>query len=97
VKVVSTTSKTVGNTTLPDGPWVIIPARQTNFENNNSDSENIPIAMLAKTHGTKNPNAPLYKEAMKSPEAHFWRQAAQKELNNYKTRKTFTLVRPGRS
>jgi hypothetical protein len=50
--------------------------------------------MLAKTHGTKDPDAPSYKEIMKNLEAHFWRQAAQKELNNHKTRKTFTLVRP---
>jgi hypothetical protein len=50
--------------------------------------------MLAKTHGTKDPDTLSYKEAMEGPEAHLWRQAAQKELNNYETRKTFTLVRP---
>jgi hypothetical protein len=66
----------VKDTTLPDGPWVIIPARQTDSENNNSDSGNILIVMLAKTHGTKDPDASSYKEAIKSPEAYLWRQAA---------------------
>jgi hypothetical protein len=96
VGVASTTSEAVGDTTLPDGPWVVIPARQTNLEEDDSDSDSggIPIAMLAKTHGTKDPDAPLYKEAMKGPEAYLWRQAAQKELNNHDIRKTFTLVRP---
>jgi hypothetical protein len=72
VGVISTTSKTVGNTTLLNSPWVVIPARQTNLgkDNSDSDSRSIPIAMLAKTHGTKNPNVPLYKEAMEGPEAH---------------------------
>ena len=50
--------------------------------------------MFAKTHGTKDLNILSYKKAIKSPEAHFWRQAVQKELNNHKTRKIFTLVRP---
>src|SRR5450755_1228046 len=96
VGVTSTTSEAVGDTTLPDGPWVVIPARQTNPEEDDSDSDSggIPIAMLAKTHGTKDPNAPSYKETIESPEAHLWRQAVQKELNNHETRKTFTLVRP---
>jgi hypothetical protein len=70
VRIVFTISETVRNTTLPDGLWVIIPARQTNSEDNNSDSRNIPIAMLAKTHGTKNLDTPSYKEAMESPKAH---------------------------
>jgi hypothetical protein len=92
--VAFTISETMGNITLLDGPWVIIPACQTDSEDDNSDSENIPIAMLAKTYGIKDPDALSYKEAIKSPEAHFWRQAVQKELNNHETRKTFTLVRP---
>jgi hypothetical protein len=93
VGVASTTSEAVGDTTLPDGPWVVIPARQTDSEDDDSDSGGIPIAMLAKTHGTKDPDAPSYKETMEGPEAYLWRQAAQKELNNHETRKTFTLVR----
>jgi hypothetical protein len=86
----------MGDIILPDGPWVIIPARQINPEKDDSDSDSggIPIAMLAKTHGIKDPDAPSYKETMEGPEAHFWRQAVQKELNNHEIRKTFTLVRP---
>ena len=95
VGVASTTTEAVGDTTLSDGPWVVIPARQTDpEEDDDSDSGGIPIAMLAKTHGTKDPDAPSYKEAMEGPEAHLWRQAVYKELKNYDTRKTFTLVRP---
>ena len=63
----------VGDTALPDGPWVVIPARQTNPEkdDSNSDSGSIPIAMLAKTHDIKDPDAPSYKETMEGLEAHF--------------------------
>jgi hypothetical protein len=95
VGVASTILEVVGDTTLPDGLWVVIPVRQTNPEQNDSDSDlgSILIAMLAKTYGIKNPDAPLYKKAMKGSEAHLWRQAAQKELKNHETRKTFTLVR----
>jgi hypothetical protein len=49
-----------------------MPIHQTNpEENNNSDSRNLSIAILAKTHGTKDPDAPLYKKAMKGPEVYF--------------------------
>jgi Reverse transcriptase (RNA-dependent DNA polymerase) len=96
VGITFTISETVGDITLPNGPWVVISARQTNSEEDNSDSDSgsIPIAMLAKTYGIKDPDTPSYKEIMKGPEAHLWRQAVQKKLNNYETRKTFTLVRP---
>ena len=39
VGVPSTTTEAVGDTTLPDGPWVVIPARQTDPEEDDDDSD----------------------------------------------------------